>query len=975
MLASQTPPAMPPNKLVKRSASLRGEQSSPNQPSASKIPTSTLRRPATSHQRSATLQERYTRDSTRHKKTPSTDTQWRNFFAPKVASDPAAATRRRNSTGIPNPIKRVYPDRKYRPSLVSAGESVAPANVELDVDVESDSPSMHQRFSSDTKVINRFFSSASPAQSFTPHVTPKPSVRHARNGSHDAARDSKSGASREGKERGSKEKERPKVDRPTTEPTSRRSFSVSDLLPTEAQVWRRPSTSNASSSGKYRRKTVRTSSGKSSTGMGEKPSTSNDDLEPHAKGRDVGVTQTYRRPTTSSSRKAVSSSPLTDFQFNLSSRNEQSPAPAMQPSDARLTEQRSKMMAPLVDSTASTSPQSLTTESRPPHSATAVSELSSNITESDSEVKSGDDEGLDSQGETIYDSVRTRATKSSPGRRGPAIESIFDELPPYNAHGGHTMLKDFLQAGPTPDQRYSFENGYSIIEEEENISTPAKSIQRARSPTAYHLRGSPGAGDLSSSSPVMPSLLDLRRTRFSEVDDDRGSEWSYGDDDDDNQSTDELPIQQRFAHLGIQPDLLSPYPKDDSSSATATPQKYSSNKLNGKDARSSIFDWSEQQPLDKSPGHHSPPRPKTVHGKKDAENRGSRPVGRRAPSGIHARSQSVPVAQEENGKRGQVLTNKFGTWGVGTKGVSEDWDEDFDFDALQAASAAAALAAGDEKRYDSGVGMFVPKAIREQQTNVLANIDLLRDWGLLIEELKELRMRAVAMDLIPGNAGGIWNEIDAMIDLADQESDEHTLAPRYSPPSSPSFNYDAFDDDLPPVLTSSNRSSQSTTIQDYRPASRQMTSPPRVPHEVSITPATPKRPRKDSEAVARSVIEALQQKRISSDPGPVPEARPEKVHFDTATLKRILPYVQDLRDKVKRELREAEGLHTSSKNRGSFVEDPSFSKIFHEHPDSPSMQRKARRSPNATDNVTSDDGFSQSPNEDLAARLRLMMVM
>lgn len=858
--------------------------------------------------------------------------------------------------------------------MISAGGSVVPADVEFDdVDGELDSPSVHQRFSSDFKVTNRLLPSPDLARSSSPSDSSKINVRRARDQSQEEARVRKSIDYKDGKEsRNSKEKERPRIDRSTTEPTSRRSFSFSDLLPTEAQIWKRPSTSGAPSSGKYRRRSVRSSSGKLSSSMGNRQSTSNDDPEPPAKRRDVaGATQAYRRPTTSSSHKAVTNNPLTEFHLDLPSKAGQSTASAMQPSNVNLTEQRSKTVALLSDSTVLLSPNSLTTASQAPYISTPVSEFSSNIAESDSEVRSGDDEGLDSQGETIYDSVRTRATKSSPGRRGPAIETIFDEFPPYNAHGGHTMLKDFLQAGPTPDQRYSFENGYSIIEEDENMSTPAKSIQQTRSPNAYQLRGSPAMGHLSSSPPEMPSLLDLRRTRFPDVEDDQGSAWSFGDDDD--HSTDELSVQQRFAHFGIQPDLLSPFPKDGSSSATATPQKHG-NRQNSKDARSSIFDWSEQQPLDKSPGNHSPPRPKTVHGKKDAENRGSRSVGRRAPSGIHARSQSVPVAQEENGKRGQVLTNKFGTWGVGTKGVSEDWDEDFDFDALQAASAAAALVAGEEKRYDSGIGMFVPKAIREQQTNVLANIDLLRDWGLLIEELKELRLRAVALDLIPGNVGGTWSEIDAMIDLADQESDEHTLAPRYSPPSSPSFNYDDFDEP-PPIRSPSNRNSPSTIVQDRRPASRQMVSPPRVPHEVNITPATPRRPRKDSEAVAKSVIEALQQKRVASDPGPAPEARSEKVHFDTATLKRILPYVQDLRDKVKRELRDAEGLYNSPKSRYGSLEDPSFSKMFTEHPDSPSTQRKTRRSTNVTDNVTSDDGYSQSPNEDLAARLKLMMVM
>ncbi|KAG9878129.1 hypothetical protein KCV02_g20964, partial [Aureobasidium melanogenum] len=284
------------------------------------------------------------------------------------------------------------------------------------------------------------------------------------------------------------------------------------------------------------------------------------------------------------------------------------------------------------------------------------------------------------------------------------------------------------------------------------------------------MKQSPARTNVPSSPPTMPSLSDLRQhaEHFPDVtdaDDDEESSWSFAEDDGDEP---QVPYKNRFAHLGITPDLLSPHGHA-SSSANTTPQRPTIRSTD-RDTRSSIFDWSEQQPIEKSPNNRSPPRPKTVHGKKDAETRGS----------------SVPVAQEGDGKR--TGTNKFGTWGIGSKGVTEDWNEDFDFEDESAP---------EEKRLDSGVSMFVPKSIRDQQTNVLANIGLLRDWGLLIEELKELKMRAVMLEVLDGDNEKMWSEVDAMIDLADQESDEQTLAPRFSPSSSPSFNYDAFDDPLP----------------------------------------------------------------------------------------------------------------------------------------------------------------------------------
>lgn len=468
-----------------------------------------------------------------------------------------------------------------------------------------------------------------------------------------------------------------------------------------------------------------------------------------------------------------------------------------------------------------------------------------------------------------------------------------------------------------------------------------------------------------SSPPDVPTLVKLSTPGPTNgSDDDQESSWSFGEDDD--EPTNQLPLRARFPHLDVSGDMLSPYSKaQGSSSVTATPQR------NGdKDARSSIFDWSEQLSFDKSPGNRSPPRPKTVHGKKDAENRGSRSVGRRAPSGIHARSQSVPSAPEVDGKK-NVVTNKFGTWGVGSKGVTEDWNEDFDFEEPQVP--VPVMGPGGEKRLDSGV-MFVPKSIQEQQTNVLANITLLRDWGLLIEELKELRTRAAALNLLDGPNEKTWDEVDAMIDLADQESDDITLDPRYTPPSSPTFDFDEFEEALSGISPRPRPKLPETV-----PEEAALPGPhPVYTHgetDLPRTVTTPTRPRKDSEAVAKLVIAALQQKRNvpESTNGSKADQPAKKVPFDTATLRRIVPYVQELRDKIKKTIREAEGLYSSPSYRNRSAEDPSFSKIFREPPESPSVRRASRRSTPAFDRTRSDESFT-STNDDLAGRMKLMTV-
>lgn len=692
------------------------------------------------------------------------------------------------------------------------------------------------------------------------------------------------------------------------EPGSRRSFNIGDWFPGDSQSWKRPLSRNSGS--KYRR---RHGSPAASPIFSEDRSATNETPQPSTVRRNVAdYIQSYSEEV--------------GFSPSLSQHDSQ-------PAGSR---------------SASHIPNYL--------------DISPNV---DYAVVPDFDRTPDK--ESLFDLDSAKAMRSSPGRRGPSIDTIFQESPPPQTHGRHTLLRDILQHGPYQDQGQGLRPRHSIIHEEDGTTTPARSVRQIPAVASSAVHNTTTTDMLPSSPPEMPSLLHLRhKENFDDADDDgdQESSWSFGADDD----ADQIHPGGRFAHLGISSGLLNP-PSQPSSSATATPQR-GGPRQSDRDTRSSIFDWSEQQPFDRSPGTHSPPRPKTVHGKKDADSRGSRSVGRRAPSGVHARSQSVPVAQEADGTRIQVVTNKFGTWGVGSKGVTEDWNEDFDFGDVQAAL--PVVHTGEEKRLDSGIGMLVPQAIREQQTNVLANIGLVRDWGLLIEEIKELRMRASTLDILRPSEEPTWREVEAMIDLADQESEEHTLAPGPSPPSSPSLNYDDFED---PITTASTRRlSAQGSPQPRGTENSTPSSPPRIDQEIRITPATPRRPRKDSEAIARSVIEALQQKRIASDLGATVNERLEKVHFDTATLRRIIPYVQDLRDRVKGILREAEGLYASPPTQNGFGEDTKFGSIALDAPNSPSLSRRQRRSMDTSDEIMPGDGF-YSPTEESAARLRLMTVV
>ncbi|KAJ9647875.1 hypothetical protein H2199_001651 [Coniosporium tulheliwenetii] len=308
-----------------------------------------------------------------------------------------------------------------------------------------------------------------------------------------------------------------------------------------------------------------------------------------------------------------------------------------------------------------------------------------------------------------------------------------------------------------------------------------------------------------------------------------------------------------------------------------------------------------------------------------------------------------------------VITNKFGTWGVGSKGVTEDWNDDFDFaEADEADAEPSKLDDGDEKRIDSGVAMFVPRSIREQQSNVLANIGLLREWGLLIEELKELRIRATVLGLIGGRYLSLWQEIDAMIDLADQEAEEPPAVPCLSPPSSPQLDLDLFDDVTPnaSINGQAKRRSGLSVAEEFLGGSASMVLNGSRTRRKSILPS-------DDDIF---IIEALKRKTDTADATCVAQdvSPTKKVPFDTATLRHIVPYVNGLMRKVKDVLREAEGLY-SSPQKSPPPQEPALSQLFQNPPNNSPSSRRARRPKNSTVRMHSDDSFDAKENELTAA--------
>ncbi|KAJ4367351.1 hypothetical protein N0V83_006932 [Neocucurbitaria cava] len=937
IVGTRSPSPLPPNKLVKRSSSVR----MPHEPfvpsSASRRPS--FRRPATSHQRSATLQhhsallemtaEDPSIDEQLHSANTDSEVEYAQFFTAKITKERTLAKRRASSLHT-HGFRRVFPDEKHKPTLVLARSVVAGAD-EVDESTSEDGESVF------------FVSRPGTPLSMAAVIATKPEHLQPR--------------------------ARPSVDLSGDASRPRRSFSITDLL-SSATGAKKQRIARAPSGKLSRRSSQRVSSAPLLPTMGKRPNSASygearrDLTEPALARRDIATSAGLSAGESSFARNgpAGGSSP--------------SPLSALPVRSVVAVPGGSLALMPQLEVIASAVPAANQTPPSPSlaqsgvrqsrHSVAPSEQASTLVGSSDNEVRglgSGDEDDADFHSETLFDSLRTGATRStSGGPRGPRIETIFDESPPSKMKV--TALRDLFPPGAFGEHTTNGAAGHqSIAEEEESITTPVRTVRPERSlqdsPSFSRTHSTPLFPNLiPSSPPSMPKPLSLGTLEWDSGagDDEDSSRWSRDEEDVEDPWVD-LPTASHTA-TATPVSLLRQNPRllaSGSSPKPTTPQHLAADH-GDKDTRSSIFDWSEQQPADKSSGNRTPPRPRTVHGKKDADRRGSRSVGRRVPSGLHARSQSVPVVPDATGKRNTVVTNKFGTWGVGSKGVTEDWNDDFDFSELK--EDPVAEGSDGSPRIDSGIAMVVPKTIQEQQNNVLANIGLLREWGLLIEELKEHRIRAITLGIVEGPNSGIWEEVDAMIDLADQEAD-HEGVPRLSPPSSPGFDEDAFEDaaEASPSNSRGRRKSGSPNdelgrnpAQSARPRRKSILPPNYGIFAPQSSPIPPKskfdapaksdqkpivtRPRKDSEAKARSVIEALQKRRSVYEP--VPDAPPtpssKKVPFDTATLRRIVPYVSMLTRKVKDAIRDAEGLYSSPGTSPQY-EEPPFSKIFQQDTD------------------------------------------
>ncbi|KAJ5099254.1 hypothetical protein N7532_006255 [Penicillium argentinense] len=308
-----------------------------------------------------------------------------------------------------------------------------------------------------------------------------------------------------------------------------------------------------------------------------------------------------------------------------------------------------------------------------------------------------------------------------------------------------------------------------------------------------------------------------------------------------------------------------------------------------------IFDWSEQARPDRDQSD-TDARPSTVHGKQNMIDRGSRAACRKVPSTVHLRSQSVPVARDLPANESRQPSGKFGTWNLGGKGPSEEWDNDFEFDDGEEDDAPSQKTKSTESEVAPQQSMTVPQAILERQASLRGQYGQVQELTLLVEELKRLRHQGSVLGLADGPSAELWKEAEGIINLATIDDEED----RRSPPGSPSsltFSFDDSDEEglnAPPAKRDSD---------SFKPPLKQLSKNP------------PK---------SQSVLDILQppsgHNRSSTLPDLRPSSRAQKLPFDTSSLRNLVVRAGVVTRALKEVIRKAEGVDSNPQTM--FPSDP-----------------------------------------------------
>ncbi|KAM0740984.1 hypothetical protein ACQRIT_003841 [Beauveria bassiana] len=706
-------------------------------------------------------------------------------------------------------------------------------------------------------------------------------------------------------------------------------------------------------------------------------------------------------PTTSSSSTTSSfhgshnrllSSPLTpppqralNFHLDHSLPRSASSAPAFGPAGGVAAAATAlPLVRPHQPSTSSTASSAMSTS----HQRSPYYESSPHMEAFDSDGRgfiSGDDDDTDFKSDTLYDSLRTVASSRARAVDTP-LESVYDDSPPSTASNGKSRrlsIHEILDKAWDADDR--------ITEEDETSQTPVRAPStKVKAPTRPDARHGSSTQDLRLAQSPYQSTFTARDFARISLEDDLDDDWAlYGDEADSHISPLSAPSKSSLNAKGMNPNVrlaLANIGNENHVSETAH---------NTERPLSSIFDWSEPSTQDKHDAERRSGRPQTAYAKQAVDPRGGRSANRRGPAPAHVRSQSVPVVHDAADEY-KTTGAKYGTWGLGTKTVSEDWDEDFEF---------GSAASSDGREAEP---MFaVPESIRASQPSVKAHSGQIRELSLLVNDLKRLCRHGRDMGLLEGSQKAFWKEAEGVIALA--SPDDETMDDDVD--SNPSVDLDAFDskarqpgDQRPRTPQSEQQlhvgspklepsiSKTAVMRERHSPRRRSVFSPGddifggaegAADNKASTSPKkagqqpphTPER-LADVNGVVRTVMEAMQN-RNGSDAIPDTGKPSRKVQFDTNSLRALVKRSGELRDTLSDIIRRTDQLTQSparplrhDKDRGP-DSSPAFTRVFDDPGSSPPRRPTRSRGNTSLKQTTSPDS---SPPPQLERRFPLMTV-
>ncbi|KAI1323924.1 hypothetical protein F5Y16DRAFT_382607 [Xylariaceae sp. FL0255] len=586
---------------------------------------------------------------------------------------------------------------------------------------------------------------------------------------------------------------------------------------------------------------------------------------------------------------------------------------------------------------------------------------------------SGDDDDTDFKTDTPFDSFRTVASSRKKNLDNP-LESMFDDSPPSTAIGNkpkRLSIQEIL--GPT------FDGDNKILEEDESGSTPVRGTFEEFE-ARFH-----AASIVDDGRPLQLSL-----NRNYPLDIDKNSQLSLDDDDDEAWAKEgEMEI---YNHLSPPSSMNSrrgsPYARAALGGMNGN-SKSDSRLSSSERPRSTVFDWTEPAAHDKREKNGLEHRPKTVHGKQEMDMRGGRSSNRKTFVPNHVRSQSVPVVPDPN--ETAKSAPKFGTWGLGQKNVSEDWDDDFDFDEDQDFGGTLETTG---KKDDKRVSMIVPASIQATQPTVKAHSGQIRELSLLVNDLKRLCRLGREMDMVNGTSTKFWLEAEGIIALASPDEDtpesddiktleEFDMGATGEQHLEQGFGGSFLDGFESPSKRTSvdqpHRRRQSVfSLEDDIFGTWDHADKGAV---ASNRPHTPENPVSEprSTSVARSVMESMRVRRSTSpDDEGMDEAEQHpkaRFNFDTNSLKELVKRAGDLRDSLSEIIRRADHITQSPVRTPKHTRpdgSPAFTRVF----DEPTTSPTRRNPPNLSNTPSTRGGASAtaSPSNGVNRRLQMMTV-